>query len=337
MKKVNKIRLNANENYKTLEENIITNLFSTIEKIELNRYPDTDGKELREAYAAYAGVKRENIILGNGSDEMLSLAISKNISKGEKIFALDPDFSMYDFYVSLKEGEVVKYKFNPKEELNIDNFISEGLKSKAKLIIFSNPNNPTGYGFKISHIKKILEAFKDKTVLVDEAYYEFYGESAIELINEYKNLIVTRTLSKAWGLAALRVGFLISNEESIRELMNYKVPYNVNSISQALAAKVIRNWKELKKRVEVIVKEREKLYKNLLEIQKESSLKIKFYPSKANYIFGETDHKDILIRALEEAGIIIRDFNKDNTFRITVASSLENEKVVEVIRRTFLK
>jgi histidinol-phosphate aminotransferase len=218
---------------------------------------------------------------------------------------------------------------------NVEEFIELGKQENMDLIIFSNPNNPTGIGIDLENIISILEAFKDTTVLVDEAYYEFYGKSMIPYINKYKNLIVTRTLSKAWGLASLRVGFLISHEDNICELLNYKVPYTISSFSQNLASIVLRYPENVLNNAKQIIEQREELYKNLKEVEKNAAMSIQFYPSKGNYIYGKTAHKEALIKGLENNGIVIRNFS-DDTFRITVGSPMQNRKVVDGINKIFV-
>lgn len=329
------IKLNGNEVNIALDEQEIFKIITLINNVELNRYPDTEGVKVRECYAKYAKVKTENIIMGNGSDEMLSLVIGATIGKGKKILTIDPDFSMYDFYSSVNDGEIIKYKVKEDGSFNVKDFIIFGINNDVDLIMFSNPNNPTGFALPNEDIIEILKAFKDTKVLVDEAYYEFNNESIIEYINEYKNLLVTRTLSKAWGLAAIRVGFLIGNEDLIKKLNNYKVPYNVNSISQIVAEKILGNIERVVVNSDVVIKERERLLLKLKSIQEESSLEIKFYKSSGNYIFGRTNYKEALMKALNNKGIIIRNF-KDDSFRITVGSEFENDKIVETIRNAFV-
>ena len=328
-----KIRLNSNENPRgyTVEE--IKNMINSLDNIELNRYPNSDGDNLRKAYGKIINLEKDNLIIGNGSDEMINLIISKYISKGEKVLTFTKDFVMYDFYTDLNEGKVVKYKIDLDKGIDIEDFINFGKRENVKLIIFSNPNNPTGYGFEINDIKRVLEEFKDKIVLVDEAYYEFYGETMIPFINEYKNLLITRTLSKAFGLAALRAGFLISNKENIEELEKYKTPYNVNTISQEIAIKVLEDVERFKRNLNLIIEEREVLLERLLNIQEKANnygINIKFYKSKANFIYGESDYKEKLVAKLNNKDILIRSFS-DNSFRITVGTKSENKKVIEAL------
>jgi histidinol-phosphate aminotransferase len=318
------INLDSNEIYLEMDEKILMNMKSCLTSIQMHRYPTNDMKSIKELYAAYAGTESKNIIVGNGSDEVIELVISKVIKPGKKALSLGPDFVMYNFYVSRFGGELITYDIGSSMSFNVNEFIELGKKENVDLIVFSNPNNPTGIGIDLENIIEILEAFKDKTVLVDEAYYEFFGKTMIAYINKYKNLVVTRTLSKAWGLASLRVGFLISNEENVIELINYKIPYTISSFSQNLASIVLRYPQNVLKNANLIMEQREELYKNLKEIEKNAAMKIQFYPSKGNYIFGRTSHKEALIKGL------------DDTFRITVGSPMQNRKVVDGIKKIFL-
>ena len=329
------INLDSNEIYLEMDENILMKMKSCLTSIELHRYPTNEMKTIKELYANYAGTESKNIIVGNGSDEMIELVVSKVIKQGKKALSLGPDFVMYDFYVSRFGGELKTYDIGKSMNFNVQEFIEIGKQENVDLIIFSNPNNPTGIGIELENIISILEAFKDTTVLVDEAYYEFYGKSMIPYINKYKNLIVTRTLSKAWGLASLRVGFLISHEDNICELLNYKVPYTISSFSQNLASIVLRYPENVLNNAKQIIEQREELYKNLKEIEKNAAMNIQFYPSKGNYIYGRTAHKEALIKGLENNGIVIRNFS-DDTFRITVGSPMQNRKVVDGIKKIFV-
>lgn len=360
------LRLNGNESpYRIIEDLSIDNLLDNSD-FEINRYPDSDSNLLREAYGSYAGVLKNNIIAGNGSDEMLNLIISTYISKGKTLVTIAPDFSMYDFYTETQGGSVEKYKHlsvkkeivtNRKEKVDkgtwdVEDFILFAKSKKASLIMFSNPNNPTGAIVSNQEIEKILLAFPDINVVVDEAYFEFYGETMVPYINKHKNLIVTRTLSKAWGLAALRVGFLIACEEKIEELNTKKVPYNVNSLSQVIATKALNYEDILKGKINLITKERERLCEILKEVEKAYSI-VKFYPSKGNFIYGEILNKEDglgvlqsnnqefeenyesmkkqqFIQVLNQRNIDIRSF-KNNSFRITVGTYEENERLVEAI------
>ena len=328
------INLDSNESYLEMDENILINMKSCLNSIGLHKYPTNEMNDIKDLYANYAGAESKNIIVGNGSDEMIELVVSNVITQGKKALSLGPDFVMYDFFVSRFGGELKTYDIGKSMNFNVLKFIEVGKKENVDLILFSNPNNPTGIGIDLESIITILEAFKDTTILVDEAYYEFYGKSMIPYINKYKNLIVTRTLSKAWGLASLRVGFLITHEDNICELLNHKIPYTVCSFSQNLASIVLRYPENVRNNAKQIIEQREVLYENLKEVEKNAAMNIQFYPSKGNFIYGRTAHIQALIKGLENNGIIIRNFG-DDTFRITVGSPMQNRKVVEGIKKIF--
>ena len=330
-----KIKLNTNEIFMNMDDNVIMKMKSSLSGIELYRYPENEMKAIRELYGKYAEVDPENVIVGNGSDEVLELIIGKVVKPESKILTLGPDFVMYDFFGKRFRGELIKYNIGSSMSFNVDEFIKLGKENDVEIIIFSNPNNPTGINITAEDIIKILKSFENTTVVVDEAYYEFNGESMIPYINDYSNLFVTRTLSKAWGLAALRVGFIISSKENISDSLNYKVPYTISSYSQKVAEIALKYPKIIKENTEIIIKEREALYEKLKEIEKNAAMKIEFFKSKGNFIFGKTYHKDALIKGLESHNIYIRNFN-DDRFRITVGSPRENRKVIEAIKEIFV-
>ena len=330
-----KIKLDTNEIFMNIDDNVIMKMKSSLSGIELYRYPENEMKAIRELYGKYAEVDPENVIVGNGSDEVLELIIGKVVKPESKILTLGPDFVMYDFFGKRFRGELIKYNIGSSMSFNVDEFIKLGKENDVEIIIFSNPNNPTGINITAEDIIKILKSFENTTVVVDEAYYVFNGESMIPYINDYSNLFVTRTLSKAWGLAALRVGFIISSKENIRDLLNYKVPYTISSYSQKVAEIALKYPKIIKENTEIIIKEREALYEKLKEIEKNAAMKIEFFKSKGNFIFGKTYHKDALIKGLESHNIYIRNFN-DDSFRITVGSPRENRKVIEAIKEIFV-
>ncbi|MDU6294871.1 histidinol-phosphate transaminase [Clostridium celatum] len=326
------IRVNGNESYKNLDNEDLLNALESTKNTKFNRYPDSDSKRLREEYGRLIDMPLENIIAGNGSDEMISLVIAAYVKRKSVVMTIKPDFSMYDFYVSLNNGVIKKFETREDGSFSLDDFIAFGKEINPNLIIISNPNNPTGHTLNNIEILKILDVFRESKILIDEAYYEFYGQTMLKYVNEYKNLIITRTLSKAWGLAALRVGFLISNEDNVVELNKYKVPYNLNQLSQDIACNIINHPEKVIKNVEEIVSERERLYKNLKEIELRNKEIITFYPSKANFIFAKSKYKDKIKAEMEEQGILIRYFN-DDTFRISIGESWENDLIITVIKK----
>ena len=334
MEKQYKINLDRNEIYIDIDENILMKMKSCLTKIDLHRYPENNMEEIKKLYGCYSNTNPENIIVCNGSDEALELVISSIVRQGSKVLSLNPDFGMYYFYVTRFGGEINGYDIGKSMKFDIDEFVEIGKRENIDMIIFSNPNNPTGIGINKEDIVKILEEFKDKPVVIDEAYYEFYKETVIPYINEYKNLYITRTLSKAWGLAALRIGFLITNEENVQKLLKFKVPYTINSYSQNLVSIVLRYPERVIKNTKKVVEQREFLFNELKKIQENAAMHIEFYRSKGNFIFGKTNHKEALEKGLIKNGISIRYFDKGE-FRITVGSHMENKKVIESIKNIY--
>lgn len=328
------IRLNSNEVYMDLDDDLKQKLKESLSNLEFNRYPSNDMSEIKKLYADYADVKPENIIVCNGSDESLDIIIGSIINDDKKVLTLSPDFVMYDFFTNMFKGKLVKYDTGSKVSFNMDEFIALGKSEDVDLIVFSNPNNPTGMAVNLADILELLNEFRDKTVIIDEAYYEFNGETVLPYINEFKNLIVTRTLSKAWGLAALRMGFLISNEENINKFMENKVPYTVSSFSKVAAETVLKDKEIPRRNTEIIVKERNLLYDKLKKIQDVSHGSVTFYESKSNYIYGRTEYKERMLQSLSENHIYLRNY-EGNAFRITVGSSEQNKKLLAVLKNVF--
>ena len=196
------ILLNANENPRPLPEAVMAEILEAIRDLPLNRYPDTDETELLQAYGKWTGLVEEMLLAGNGSDQMLGYLIGTFLGRDKILYTFDPDFSMYDYYAGSYEAKVRKFDINEDGSLDIDAFIEEGRKNNADLVIFSNPNNPSGHCLSLSECEKITAAFAPLPVVIDEAYIEFADEeSAVQLLDRYDNLYVTRTLSKAFGLA----------------------------------------------------------------------------------------------------------------------------------------
>ncbi|MBE6047374.1 MAG: histidinol-phosphate aminotransferase family protein [Clostridium sp.] len=331
----NVIQLDNNESNLNIDIEKMLEIKGALNKVPLNKYPDNKNLKLRELYSKYVdGITEKNVLVGNGSDEMIGLVIGVLISSGKKVLMFSKEFSMYEYYTSIYGGEVIKYETEKDGTVDVDKFIELGKKENVDFVIFSNPNNPTGKVLENNEIEKILNEFKDKYVLVDEAYYEFYGRSIVKNIHLYDNLLVTRTLSKAWGLAAIRVGFLISSESNIEKFQTFKVPYTINSLSKSVAEVILQDVKKVKEKSNNVIEEREKLYKVLKHIEEVAAMEIEFYESKGNFIFGRTPYKKALLTGLKMHKIAIRNFN-DDTFRITVGSRFENNRLVDCIKDIF--
>lgn len=320
------ILLNANESSLNLNFKIIEEIKDSLDTIDFNRYPDNEQTELLDAYGNVIGLDKDYLLAGNGSDQMLGLVIGTFLSKGKYLYTFDPDFSMYDYYASCYEADVKKYALNDDGTLDVDAFIENG--QGASLVLFSRPNNPSGYCLTQEEIKKVVEGFSDIPVVVDEAYIEFSDEeSAISLLNQYDNLYVTRTLSKAYSVAGIRVGFLISNTKNMADMKRRSVVYAVNSVTMKIATIILKYANEFQLEAKEIAKRREAMYEKVKDMKK-----VTFYPSQANFLHGKTNQKERLLQLFQQQNIVIRNY-KDDTFRITIGTEEENEKVFNVLKQ----
>ncbi len=320
------ILLNANESSLNVNETILEEIKESLNTIDFNRYPDNEQTELLEAYGKVIGLDKDHLLAGNGSDQMLGLVIGTFLSKGKYLYTFDPDFSMYDYYASCYEASVKKYPLREDGTLDVDAFIENG--KGASLVLFSRPNNPSGYCLTTAEIKKVVEGFCDIPVVVDEAYIEFSNEeSAISLLDQYDNLYVTRTLSKAYSVAGIRVGFLIGNTKNMIDMKRRSVVYALNSVTMKIATIILKYAADYQTQAKEIAKRRDVMYEQVKNMKK-----CTFYPSQANFLHGKSNQKERLLQHFQQQNIVIRNY-KDDTFRITIGTDEENQKVLDVLKQ----
>lgn len=325
-----RIKLDANEgsNY-LLGEDIV------LSQLGANLYPDSDANGIRAQLASYYGCKKENLIMGNGSSELIHLVISTYCEAGDKVLTFSPGFSMYDIYCQLCEAELVKVEARQDFSQNIDDLIAEVQRVSPRVVILCNPNNPTGYVNSKEDVLRLLANVSDAAVVIDEAYADFEDESVISELENYDNLIVLRTMSKAFGLANLRVGCAAARKEIIADIWKVKVPYNLNGPSQILAELALENRDKISKYISEIKTERTKLFEAISELAEQaegSEEGIKVYPSGANFLFIKSPKID-LAEELMKKGIAIRDFGGalSGYYRITIGSPEQNLEVIEAL------
>lgn len=323
------ILLNANESTLNLSETIRREISEAMLTLDFNRYPDNSQKEILEAYGRVMNLKPSQLLAGNGSDAMLGLLIGTFLGKGKSLYTFDPDFSMYDYYASAYEASVETFDLPYDGALDLDAFIQNGKEKKVSLVMFSNPNNPTGTCLSIDKIKKLIEGFAPVPVVVDEAYFEFSHEvSALSLIDDYDNLYVTRTLSKAYCIAGVRLGFLAASKENMKQFRELSVPYSVNRVSMKIGEIVLSHAPEIQKQIEETKKNRDAMYEQIKDFNS-----IHFYPSQANFLHGSCEYKEQLLNLFDHEQIVIRNYPGKKTFRITIGSEEENQKVIAVLKK----
>lgn len=328
-----KVRLNANEGFDIMGKYLLDQVKKEIYSIDFNRYPSSSCIELRRLYSIYSGASYEEIMVGNGSDELIQIITNSLLSKGDTVLTLDPDFGMYNFYGNIIEAQVIKYELEKQKlSFDVDHLINFAKKNKVKLFIFSNPNNPTSKVIGEEEIIKIIENLKNTVIVVDEAYYEFYGKTLVNYINKYENLIILRTLSKAFGLASLRIGFLISNKELIENIKKVKAPFNVNSISQKIGEVALKNTELMKESVNLLISLKESFGKELKEMEKKFGGELfKVYPSYANFFYIKAVSAKEIASKLKENSISVSEFYGE-FLRVTVGSEEENRAFTETLK-----
>jgi histidinol-phosphate aminotransferase len=323
------IRLDVNESFVAPSDEALAEFFSEIKAAKLNRYPDGAASELCALYANYLGVESENVVAGNGSDELLSLIAQVFLKDNDRVLTICPDFSMYKFYAELRRGVVIEYVSSADMLLDAEDFVEAVQKVKPKIVFFSNPCNPTGQIIVREKVLKIA-ACTDAVVVADEAYMDFANESVVADVCNYKNLVVTRTLSKAGGIAAARVGFAVANVDIINTLKVAKSPYNVNALSQILASILLKDLAKIKQNVAKLVDAKNWLYSNLASLKTVLGCPFKPLTSHANFVCCLTDKAQEVKELLKNNGIAIRAFK--DMVRISAGTESEMQKLVEVLR-----
>lgn len=322
------IRLDANESFLKFPEEIENEMVTALKNAALNRYPDPMATKLIKGFADYFNVDFNCVTAGNGSDEIISVIMNAFLQKGDKILTLEPDFSMYRFYAEIAECESVKYQKNDNLDVNIDDVIALAKSENVRIIIFSNPCNPTSRIITRDGVKKLITSV-DSLVVLDEAYMDFADESLLPEFQNYDNLIILKTCSKALGSAALRLGFAVANKTLTNVIRAVKSPYNVNSVSQALGEVVFSHPDYIDYCIKTVVESRKDLYNKILEIKSEKLEKV--YETNTNFVFLKVKNAKDIFEKMKENSIIIR--NMGDYLRITAGTKEENEKMLETFKK----
>ncbi|MFV8332911.1 histidinol-phosphate transaminase [Flavobacterium sp. GSP14] len=299
----------------------------------VNRYPDPQQINVKAVLAKQKFVKSNQILLGNGSDEVLDLLFRAFCEpKIDNVITLPPTYGMYGVLANLnavENREVLLTKdFQPEIEK-----IMQAVDTNTKMIFLCSPNNPTGNSFSDESVAYLLQNFKG-LVVIDEAYIDFSKkDSWINELDEYPNLIITQTLSKAYGLAGIRLGVCYGSATVISVLNKIKPPYNVNELTQKRALERLDNKDKIKSEIESIIEQREKLLQVLLDIK----FVQKIYATEANFILVKVDDANKRYAELIAKGIVIRNRTTqalcENTLRLTVGTEQENKKLIEVLKQ----
>ncbi|MDN5480998.1 MAG: histidinol-phosphate transaminase, partial [Chryseobacterium sp.] len=296
---------------------------------EFNRYPDSSQKKLKNKLAGLKGLSPEQIAIGNGSDELIDLIIKIFCEpKKDAILMMNPSFAMYGFYAAVNENEVVKLDLDDNFEMVKDDFLKITQKRDIKVFFLCSPNNPTGNSVK--DLEFFIQNF-DGIVVIDEAYIEFSeNRSGIEVLDQYPNVIILQTFSKAWGTAGARVGTAYASKEIIRFINTVKAPYNVNTLSQELIISLLDDKNKLKDNVAKVLNEREWLKEEFKSIDCIE----KVFPTDANFFLIKMKDGTKVYQTMLDEEILTsqRAPAIQNCIRINVGTREENEKLVNVLK-----
>ena len=323
----------AREEFKNSASNLVyldanENPFDT----GLNRYPDPQQNLVKAALAKIKNVSREQLLLGNGSDEVLDLIFRVFCEpKVDTVIALPPTYGMYEVLANTNDVGLIKISLLDNYQPNIDEIL-KAQNSQTKLLFLCSPNNPTANSFNADKIETLIKKFTG-IVVIDEAYIDFSSqESWIGRLNEFPNLIVIQTLSKAYGLAGIRLGACYSSTKIISVLNKIKPPYNINQLTQKIALKALQNSIKTNNEIAIIISERNKLIIDLEEI----SFIVKVYPSDANFLLVKVDNAIVRYHQLVEHKIIVRNRTNlplcENCLRFTVGTKEENKKLMNTLK-----
>ncbi len=327
------IKLNQNESPFDVRAEIKQEIWQRFQQDEWFRYPNEEPDDLLEALSIYTGHPREGILLGNGSNELIQASMIGALNSGDGLLLIRPGFSMYPRLAKIFNCEVFEVFLNENFEFDEKKIFATLQEKSVQMLLIDSPNNPTGAFLDTRVVEKILKNF-DGLFVLDEAYFEFSQETARDLIAAYPNLVILRTLSKGFGLAGLRLGYMLGQPKVIAELKKAKLPFSVNRFSQVAAAVLFNHSEIIRENTQLIRRQQKRLFEEMTHLQG-----IKVYPSRANFILFETMEKPIqdIFEGLKKQGILIRDVSHyqklEKALRVTVGKPEENDQFLEALRK----
>ncbi len=326
-----RIRLDANESFLEIPERVKADMLNAISDLHLNRYPDPLAMGVCRGFGSYFGINPDLITVGNGSDELLTLLTQAIMMKGEKLVCTSPDFSMYKCYGYIAENECIEFQKNDDFTIDMDALADIINREGARMLIFSNPCNPTGVGAEREAVLRLVRSAPNCLIVVDEAYMEFWNQSVLDEVENYDNLMVLKTCSKSFRMAGIRCGFAVANRTLTNAMRAVKSPYNVNSMTQAAAEAIFRYPRELDSATASVVKSRDELYASVKALADKRPDRLWLLPTSANFVYvgmpeGEANR---VFEGMKRDGIVVR--HMGDHLRITCGSEYENAEVVKAL------
>ncbi|GAB6157977.1 histidinol-phosphate transaminase [Desulfotomaculum varum] len=322
------VKLDANENPYPFPAEVSRQIGQLAAGDLLSRYPDGEAVELRRDIAAYTGVTPEQVMVGNGSDELI-LNILLTFGTGGRVLITNPTFSMYKIHSLVAGARPIPVPRRSDFSVDLPALVCYARQRDSRVIFLCSPNNPTGNASTLEEIESLLQQV-NCLVVVDQAYLEFGGADCVPLLNRYPNLIILRTFSKAFALAGLRVGYLLAHPDVLRQIKKVKQPFNLNAFSQAAARLVLQHTTLFQEQIEAILQERQKLWQGMQNIEGVTA-----YPSAANFILFRTNYESKTIhQGLLQQGILIRKLGGPELpgfLRVTVGRPAENKLFLQAL------
>lgn len=327
--------LSANENPCDVDLEIRQAIAREIEKVPFNRYPDPLANDLRDIIAEANGLDREQVLVGNGGDELLfNMALAWG-GPGRKFLNIPPTFSVYAANARLTGTEVVNIPRLADYSIDEEAVLERVSQGDIDFVIITSPNNPTGMLVREEFLVRLLES-TDALVMVDEAYYEFSRFTMVPRLAEHKNLVLLRTFSKAYSLAGVRIGYILAHQDVIREFIKVRQPYSVDAVSQVIARVVYENRAKFEAGIEAIIAERGRMMEQL-----EAISGVRVYPSDSNYILLKLDGAAEAWEYLYSKGILVRDFSKsaglEGSLRVSIGTVEQNDAFLNALREFVLQ
>ena len=328
--RLDKLRLDFNENTVGCSPKVIARLKETLDAGLLTVYPDY--AKVKAALANFFRVHQDELLLTNGTDEAIQVLVNTYVDDGDEVIALRPSYAMYRFYAEVAGAKIVEIDYTPPALAFPLNELIAAITPRTRAILIANPNNPTGTAIPLSAVEQILKAAPHAAVLIDEAYYEFFGVTALHLLAKYPNLFVSRTFSKVYGMAALRFGCLFSQAANVKYLHKAQSPYSVNALAAIAAEAAIEDTAYIENYVTEALAARE-----LIELGFEK-LGIEYVSGSANFVLGYFGDRAIEIRdALRDRAILVRDrsYEIPGGVRITVGTREQARLVLSELERVW--
>jgi histidinol-phosphate aminotransferase len=321
-----KLRLDFNENTVGCSPRVIEALRHQIAPADLAVYPEYG--DAKDAIARYFRVPPDHFVFTNGTDEAIQVFINTYIDDGQEVVVLKPAYAMYRFYAEVAGAKIVEVEYpQPEMEFPLQPLL-DAITPNTRAVIISNPNNPTGTGLALDGIERIVARAKHAAVLIDEAYYEFSGVTAIAAIDRTPNLFVSRTFSKVFGMAGLRLGCLFSHPTNIGFLHKAQSPYSVNSLAILAAQAAVADTEYIESYVSEVLAARDLLCRGL------EKLGIRYVPSAANFILGHFGERALEVRdRLRDQAILVRDrsYEAPGCVRITVGTREQTQRLLDAL------